>query len=96
MLPSAIVPSAAGSGVPFALIGPAIGAAYDSARFTPGRWAIAPSNVPFEFGGAPTMPRSDGLVLRKKEEYDDCVRRAPAITPIARPPSSPTRSTSAT
>jgi hypothetical protein len=48
-----------------------------------------------EFGEYAATVRSDGFVEARNVGYEDWVLRAPAIVPIASPPTRPTRTTMA-
>ena len=83
------------SGAPFLARGTTAGASTTRTRFTPGRCAI----FAVRFGPGPPLGlntdtfMSDGFVLARNVGYDDWVRRAPAIAPMARPPTRPMRRT---
>ncbi len=64
-----------------------------STRVTCGNRSIAWTT--FGSSPPPKIPTdiSDGFVLAKNAGNDDCVRRAPAIAPIARPPTNPINNT---
>ena len=86
------------TGAPFEASATISGPARTLTRFTPGRWAIlvvnrVDPNERLEFGENAATVRSDGFVEARNVGYEDWVLRAPAIVPIASPPTRPTRTT---
>ncbi len=89
------------SGAPLGASGARVGVIRLETRRTPGRRAISAVRAGLKANGAPLLLPTEivtveVLVLAKKVGYEDCVRRAPAIDPMASPPTSPMRSAMAT
>src|ERR1022692_3774489 len=95
LLPMFTFPNAFRRGAPFLASGANWGTTAALTRFTSGRRAILAVNV--GRGPPPKLNtdtvKSDGLVLARKVGYDDWVRRAAAMEPIAIPPLNPMSST---